>query len=84
MNSLRYTVQQETFEGENFCEFCSFVAIRESFLHKFLWQESLAQHKQAICESFLHVNRIFHQFAKVFSLKSFPLYGILLLFTQNI
>ena len=28
-------------------------------------------------ESFLHKNRIFHHFAKVFSFKSFPLYGIL-------
>ena len=34
---------------------------------------SMAQQKQTICESFLCENRIFHQFAKVFSLKSFPL-----------
>ena len=33
----------------------------------------LAQHKRAICESFIHENHIFHQFAKVFSLESFPL-----------
>ena len=33
----------------------------------------LVQQKRAICESFLHENRIFHQFAKVFSLRSFPL-----------
>ena len=38
----------------------------------------LAWHKQAIHESFLCENHIFHQFAKVFSLESFPLYGILL------
>jgi len=31
--------------------------------------------KVTIHESFLRKNRIFHQFAKVFSLKSFPLYG---------
>ena len=36
----------------------------------------LAQQKRAICESFLHENRIFCQFAKVFSLESFPLYSI--------
>ena len=29
-----------------------------------------------IRESFLHKNRLFHQFAKVFSLESFPLYSI--------
>ena len=36
----------------------------------------LAQQKWAICKSFLRKNRIFHQFVKVFSLESFPLYGI--------
>ena len=30
----------------------------------------------AIRESFLHENCIYHQFVKVFSLESFPLYGI--------
>ena len=30
------TVQQETFEGENFHEFLDFSAIRESFLHEIL------------------------------------------------
>ena len=38
--------------------------------HPLVWQ------KQAICERFLSENRIFHQFVKVFSIKSFPLYGI--------
>ena len=33
-------------------------------------------HKRAIRKSFLRENRIFHQFAKVFSFESFPLYGI--------
>ena len=56
------------FGWENFCKFCGFVAIRESFLwkiwkHGVLWQNKSEQ----------SVN-IFHQFAKVFSLKSFPLY----------
>ena len=31
----------------------------------------LAQHKWAICKSFLRENRIFHQFVKVISLESF-------------
>ena len=36
----------------------------------------LAPHKRAIHESFLCENCIFHQFAKVFSLESFLLYGM--------
>ena len=35
----------------------------------------LAWHKRAIRESFLHENHIFHQFTKLFSLESFPLYS---------
>ena len=35
----------------------------------------LAWHKRAIRESFLCKNHIFHQFVKVFSLESLPLYG---------
>ena len=35
----------------------------------------LVQQKRPIRESFLRKYHIFHQFAKVFSLKSFPLYG---------
>ena len=34
--------------------------------------------KRAICESILHKNHIFHQFANVFSLESFPLYMYIL------
>ena len=34
-------------------------------------------HKQPICKSFLHENRIFYHITKVFSLKSFPLYGMM-------
>ena len=40
------------------------------FYVKFGGVASLAQHRRAISE-----NHIFHQFAKVFSLESFPLYG---------
>ena len=42
----------------------------------------LARHKRAICESFLHKNHIFYQFAKVFSLESFLPYGTLKLTVQ--
>ena len=41
-------------------------------MHPLVWQ------KEAICESFLRENRIFHQFVKVFSLESFFLYGSML------
>ena len=57
------TVQRETFEGENFRKFRGFV---EVFSAKFGAWQSLAPNKQAIRESFLHENRIFHQSAKVF------------------
>ena len=46
------------------------------FSAKFGVWRPLARQEQAIRESFLRENRIAHQFAKVFSLKSFPLYGI--------
>ena len=45
------------------------------FSVKFGVWRPLALQKRAIRESFLHGNR---QFAKVFSLESFPLYGICL------
>lgn len=50
------------------------------YLQKFLCERwgcgIFWQHKQAVCDSFLHRNRIFHQFVKVFFLKNFPLSGI--------
>ena len=64
----------ETFKGENFCEFRGFVAICKTFLCKIWGCGIFWRHKQAICESFLRKNRIFHQFAKVFSLESFTLH----------
>ena len=48
------------------------VFFRKIWGHGILWQ------KQAIHKSFLRENCIFHQFAKVFSLESLPLYGSLL------
>ena len=61
------TVYQETFEGENFCKFCSFVAIHKSFLHEIWIMASFGAAKVSnpqklsprksyfspICESFL-------------------------------
>ena len=62
------------FEGENICEFHVFVAIHESFLRKewcpLVWE------KQAICESFLCKNCIFHQLQK-FSLSKVFRYTVL-------
>ena len=43
---------------------------------KVQFREFGAWQKRAIRESFLHENRIFHQFVKVFFLKSVLLYGI--------
>lgn len=77
-------IAEKTFEGENlsFCGYSRKLAprnsrgmvsswhqrtTRESFLHNFFFFPPI--HK-----SFLH-EKIFHQFAKVFSLKCFPLYS---------
>ena len=38
---MKYTLQQETFEGENLCDFRSFVAVRESLLCEILWHSVL-------------------------------------------
>ena len=46
------------------------------FSAKFGARRPLARQKQAIRESFLSENRLFHQFVKIFSLESLPLYGI--------
>ena len=69
------TIQWETFEGENFHKFCSFVAICKSFLHK-IWGLGVFWSGKSEQSAFLQKS-YFHQFAKVFSLESFPLYGIL-------
>ena len=54
-------------------EFRGFVAIRESFLREILGLGVLWRGKR---EQSAKVFSFFHQFAKVFSLDSFPLYGI--------
>ena len=66
-----YTVQRETFEGENFRKFQGFVATHQSFLCKFWGCSVCWRHKQAIHDSFLRTNHIFHHFTRVFSLESF-------------
>ena len=64
---------QENFEGENFCEFFAVLWLfTKVFSIKF---EGVASFGMAISESFFCENHIFHQFAEVFSLKSFPLCG---------
>ena len=62
------TYSRETFKVENFRKFWA-----EVFSAKFGSVAFLMQQKRAIRE-----NCIFHQFAKVFSLKSFLLYGMFL------
>ena len=62
------TIQQETFEGENFHKFYSFVAIRASYFHE-IWECGVFCMAQASNPQ----KSYFHQ---VFSLDSFPLYGM--------
>ena len=67
-----------TFEEENFDEFCSFVAICESFSLQNLgaWHPWHGTSEHFVKVFSVKIIIIFHQFAKVFSLESFPLYGI--------
>ena len=60
---------------KTFANFAVLWLFAKVFSTKFGGVAPLALQKRATCESFLHENRIFHQFAKVFSLESFPLYG---------
>ena len=53
-------------------QFCGYLR-KFSPRHLEAWHP-LVQQKGAIRASFLQENRIFHQFAKVFSIESFPLY----------
>ena len=68
-----YRIQWETFEGENFHDF---VAIHKSFLHEIWGVAFFGAAKVSNLQKFSPRNRIFHQFANVFFLESFPLYGI--------
>ena len=61
----------------NFREFRGFVAICESFLHKIWGVASFGMAKASNPRKFSPRKSYFHQFAKVFSLTSFPLYGML-------
>ena len=60
---------------KTFHKFCSFVAIRESFLHEIWGVASFGTAKASNPRKFSPRKSYFHQFAKVFSLESFPLYG---------
>ena len=63
------------FWGRNFCKCWGLWLFVKVFLRNLRAWRSFGAAKQAICESFLCKNRIFHQFVKVFSLESFPLYS---------
>ena len=60
--------------GRNFCEFCGFVAMRESFLHEIWCVASFDAAKEVIHESVLQ-KLYFQKFipSKVYSLKSFAI-----------
>ena len=60
---------------KTFANFTVLWLFAKVFSAKFGGMASLAWHKRAIHESFPRKNRTFHQFMKVFSLESFPLYG---------
>ena len=64
------------FRGRNFCQFRGFVAICESFLHEIWGHGILWCAKASNLRKFSLQKMYFHQFAKVFSLESFSLYGI--------
>jgi len=60
---------------KTFVNFAVLWLFAKVFSVKFGGVAPLALQKWAIRKSFLHENWIYHQFTKVFSLKSFPLYG---------
>ena len=66
----------ENFQGRKLSQISRFCGYMQNFSTQNLvaWHP-LVRQKWAIHESFLSENRIVHQFAKVFSLESFPLYG---------
>ena len=74
----RKLLREETFA--NFAVLWLFVKVIST---KFGAWHPLARHRQAIHESFLCENHIFHQFANVFFLESFPLYGIISIFLED-
>ena len=64
------------FQRRKLSQILRFCGCSRKFSPRNLWAWCpLAQHKRAIRKSFLRKNRLFHQFAKVFSLESFPLYS---------
>ena len=61
---------------KTFANFAVLWLFTKVFYAKFGGVVSFGAAQQAFRESFLHENCLFHQFAKVFSLESFPLYSI--------
>ena len=75
--SVQNTVQQETLRGRKLSQISRFCGYPQKFSLRNLgaWCP-LAWQKRAIHEIFLRENCIYHQFAKVFPLGSFPLYSM--------
>ena len=57
-----------------------FVTVCKSFLHKIWGCGILWRHNQAIYNSFLHENHIFHQFTKNFLPQKFPIIRLVVVF----
>ena len=74
----------ENFQGRKLSRISRFCGYLRKFSLRNLgaWHP-LTPYKRVICKSFLRENRIFHQFAKVFFLKSFPLYDIPVVTDRN-
>ena len=65
----------ENFQGRKLLQISRFCGYLESFPHEIWGRGVMWRATSEQSASFLRENRIFHQFVKVFSLKSFPLYG---------
>ena len=71
-NCIPLTIQQNSFEEENFHKFRGFVAICESFLHEIEGVASLAVTSLSNLQKFSPRKSYF---VKVFTLESFALYS---------
>ena len=75
-SGLRLPYSRKLSREKTFADFAVLWLFAKVFSAKFGGMASVVQHRWAICESLLYENHIFHQFTKVFSLESFPLYGM--------
>ena len=67
---MQYTVQQETFEGENVCRFQDFIAIHESFLYEIFGLVSFSGTSEQSAKVFF-TKLYFPLIYKVFFLENF-------------